>query len=54
MVSKPEWHHSSLFVDAWEWGTRGISCPSGPPKFEGGNEADQRNIMEKGIRKVGE
>ena len=30
----------------------GISCPGGPPKIEGGNEEDQRNIIEKGITKV--
>ena len=26
----------------------GINCPSEPPKIEGGNEEDQRNIMEEG------
>ena len=38
--------------DTDEWG--GISCPSESPKIEGGNEEDQRNIMEEGITKVGE
>ena len=45
---------SNVFICGWmtmmnEWG---ISCPSGPPKIEGGNEEDQRNIMEKVITKL--
>ena len=36
--------------DTNEWG--GISCPSEPPRIKGGNEEDQRNIMDEGITKV--
>ena len=40
-----------LFMDAWQWWTRGICCLSGPPKIEGGNEEDKGNIMGKGMTK---